>query len=135
MKQPFFRILFSWFTYLEVNKCKKYNPHHIGTYQYCKRTLTITIVLLLLFQIQIKNNNAFGTKYCYFLNSVKRLLHRPTFQLEQTLDGTLPGLFVDLIQGYPTEKSGLKMRGRNLLIVVDCIPRANSKFITYSYLS
>lgn len=67
--------------------------------------------------------------------SGKRLLHRPTFQLEQTLDGTLPGLFVDLTQGYPTEKSGLKMRGRNLLIVVDCIPRANSKFITYSYLS
>lgn len=58
--------------------------------------------------------------------SGKRLLHRPTFQLEQTLDGTLPGLFVDLTQGYPTEKSGLKMRGRNLLIVVDGIPRADS---------
>lgn len=55
-----------------------------------------------------------------------RLLHRPTFQMEQFLDGTIPGLFVDLTQGYPTEKAGLKMRGRNLLIVVDGIPRSDA---------
>ncbi|MFV0471570.1 MAG: SusC/RagA family TonB-linked outer membrane protein [Paludibacteraceae bacterium] len=55
-----------------------------------------------------------------------RLLHRPTFQMEQFLDGTLPGLYVDMTQGYPTERAGLKMRGRNLLIVVDGIPRADA---------
>ena len=55
-----------------------------------------------------------------------RLLHRPTFQMEQSLDGTLPGLFVDMTQGYPTERAGLKMRGRNLLIVVDGVPRADA---------
>ncbi|MFV0392040.1 MAG: SusC/RagA family TonB-linked outer membrane protein [Paludibacteraceae bacterium] len=55
-----------------------------------------------------------------------RLLHRPTFQMEQFLDGTLPGLFVDMTQGYPTERAGLKMRGRNILIVVDGIPRADA---------
>jgi TonB-linked SusC/RagA family outer membrane protein len=58
--------------------------------------------------------------------SGERLLHRPTFQMEQFLDGTLPGLFVDMSQGYPTEKAGLKMRGRNLLIVVDGIPRSDA---------
>jgi TonB-linked SusC/RagA family outer membrane protein len=55
-----------------------------------------------------------------------RLLHRPSFQMEQFLDGTLPGLFVDLTQGYPTERAGLRMRGRNLLIVVDGVPRADA---------
>ena len=55
-----------------------------------------------------------------------RLLHRPTFQMEQFLDGTMPGLFVDMSQGYPTERAGLKMRGRNLLVVVDGIPRADA---------
>ncbi len=55
-----------------------------------------------------------------------KLLHRPTFQMEQYLDGTLPGLFVDMSQGYPTEKSALRMRGRNLLIVVDGIPRSDA---------
>lgn len=55
-----------------------------------------------------------------------RLLHRPVFQMEQFLDGTLPGIFVDMSQGYPTERAGLKMRGRNLLIVVDGIPRADA---------
>ncbi|MCK9506908.1 MAG: SusC/RagA family TonB-linked outer membrane protein [Pigmentiphaga sp.] len=58
--------------------------------------------------------------------SGERLLYRPTFQMEQFLDGTLPGLFVDLTQGYPTERAGLKMRGRNLLIVVDGIPRSDA---------
>lgn len=55
-----------------------------------------------------------------------RLLHRLTFQMEQFLDGTMPGLFVDMSQGYPTERAGLKMRGRNLLVVVDGIPRADA---------
>ncbi|MDR2843619.1 MAG: SusC/RagA family TonB-linked outer membrane protein [Candidatus Symbiothrix sp.] len=55
-----------------------------------------------------------------------RLLHRPTFQMEGFLDGTLPGLHVDMSQGYPSEKAGLKMRGRNLLIVVDGIPRSDA---------
>lgn len=55
-----------------------------------------------------------------------RLLHRSAFQMEQFLDGTLPGLFVDMSQGYPTERSGLKMKGRNLLIVVDGIPRSDA---------
>ncbi len=55
-----------------------------------------------------------------------RLLHRPTFQMEQFLDGTIPGLYVNMSQGYPTEKSALQMRGRNLLIVVDGIPRSDA---------
>ncbi|KAA6303756.1 MAG: TonB-dependent receptor SusC [Candidatus Ordinivivax streblomastigis] len=54
-----------------------------------------------------------------------RLLHRPVFQMEQFLDGTLPGLAVDLTNGYPTASLGLSMRQRNLLIVVDGIPRAD----------
>lgn len=55
-----------------------------------------------------------------------RLLHRPVFQMEQFLDGTLPGLYVNLSQGYPTERGGLNMRQRSLLIVVDGIPRADA---------
>jgi TonB-linked SusC/RagA family outer membrane protein len=58
--------------------------------------------------------------------SGEQLLHRPTFQMEGFLDGTLPGLYVDVTQGYPTEKSGLKMRRRNLLVVVDGIPRSEA---------
>lgn len=55
-----------------------------------------------------------------------RLLHRPVFQMEQFLDGTLPGLFVNLSQGYPSENAALRMRGRSLLIIVDGIPRADA---------
>ncbi len=55
-----------------------------------------------------------------------RLLHRPTFQMEQFLDGTLPGLYVNLSQGYPTQQASLNMRQRGLLIVVDGIPRADA---------
>lgn len=55
-----------------------------------------------------------------------RLLHRPVFQMEQFLDGTLPGLYVNMSQGYPTERASLTMRQRGLLIVVDGIPRADA---------
>jgi len=55
-----------------------------------------------------------------------RLLHRPVFQMEDFLDGTLPGLYVNISQGYPTEQAGLNMRQRGLLIVVDGIPRADA---------
>lgn len=56
----------------------------------------------------------------------ERLLHRPAFQMEQFLDGTLPGLYVNLSNGYPTERLGLTMRQRDLLIVVDGIPRSDA---------
>jgi TonB-linked SusC/RagA family outer membrane protein len=55
-----------------------------------------------------------------------RLLHRPAFQMEQSLDGTLPGLYVNLTNGYPTQSLGLNMRQRNLLIVVDGVPRSDA---------
>jgi TonB-linked SusC/RagA family outer membrane protein len=58
--------------------------------------------------------------------SSERLLHRPAFQMEQFLDGTLPGLYVNLTNGYPTENLGLSMRQRNLLIVVDGVPRSDA---------
>ncbi|MDR0507824.1 MAG: SusC/RagA family TonB-linked outer membrane protein [Dysgonamonadaceae bacterium] len=54
-----------------------------------------------------------------------RLLHRPAFQMEQFLDGTLPGLYVKLNNGYPTENLDLYMRRENLLIVVDGVPRSD----------
>lgn len=62
------------------------------------------------------------------LSTVKsdRILHRPAFQMEQFLDGTLPGLYVNLNNGYPTESLGLQMRQRNLMIVVDGIPRSDA---------
>ncbi|MFV0472379.1 MAG: SusC/RagA family TonB-linked outer membrane protein [Paludibacteraceae bacterium] len=56
----------------------------------------------------------------------ERLLHRPAFQMEQSLDGTLPGLYVNLTNGYPTERLGLNMRQRGLLIVVDGVPRSDA---------
>jgi TonB-linked SusC/RagA family outer membrane protein len=58
--------------------------------------------------------------------SSDRLLHRPVFQMGQMLDGTLPGLYVNLATGYPTESPGLQMRQRNLLIVVDGVPRSDA---------
>ncbi len=56
----------------------------------------------------------------------ERLLHRPVFQMEQFLDGTLPGLYVNQSNGYPTESLGLQMRKRSLLIVVDGVPRSDA---------
>ena len=58
--------------------------------------------------------------------SGERLLHRPTFQMENFLDGILPGLTTDFVNGYPTSQSALGLRGRNLLIVVDGIPRSDA---------
>ncbi|MDR1883279.1 MAG: SusC/RagA family TonB-linked outer membrane protein [Prevotella sp.] len=55
-----------------------------------------------------------------------RLLHRPVFQMESFLDGTLPGLVTDMSQGYPTSQLSLKLRGRGLMIVVDGIPRSDA---------
>ncbi|GHV24239.1 SusC/RagA family TonB-linked outer membrane protein [Bacteroidia bacterium] len=56
----------------------------------------------------------------------ERLLHRPVFQMESFLDGTLPGLYVNMTNGYPTASLGLSMRQRNLLLVVDGVPRADA---------
>ncbi|MDR3339195.1 MAG: SusC/RagA family TonB-linked outer membrane protein [Candidatus Symbiothrix sp.] len=55
-----------------------------------------------------------------------RLLHRPVFQMESFLDGTLPGLYVNMSQGYPTNQLVLSLRGRSLLIVVDGVPRSDA---------
>jgi len=55
-----------------------------------------------------------------------RLLHRPVFQMEDFLDGTLPGLYVNISSGYPNQQAGLSMRQRGLLIVVDGIPRSDA---------
>lgn len=54
-----------------------------------------------------------------------RLLHRPTFQMENFLEGVLPGLTVNTANGYPTSQSELLLRGRSLMIVVDGIPRSD----------
>lgn len=58
--------------------------------------------------------------------SGERLLHRPTFQMENFLDGTLPGLVTTISNGYSTSQSSLSLRGRSLLIVVDGIPRSDA---------
>lgn len=62
------------------------------------------------------------------ISSVKgdKLLHRPVFMMESTLDGTLPGLYIDLSQGYMTEHRGLRLRGRTPIIIVDGIPRSDA---------
>lgn len=58
-----------------------------------------------------------------------RLLHRPVFQMEQFLDGTMPGLYINQTSGYPTEKLGLQMRRRNLMIIVDGVPRSDANLM------
>lgn len=55
-----------------------------------------------------------------------KLLHRPIFQMENTFDGTLPGLVVNPSNGYSTSQSSLSLRGRSILIVVDGIPRSDA---------
>lgn len=55
-----------------------------------------------------------------------KLLHRPVFQMENTFDGTLPGLVVKPSSGYSTSQSALELRGRSALIVVDGIPRSDA---------
>lgn len=55
-----------------------------------------------------------------------RLLHRPIFMMESTFDGVLPGLYVDLTQGYSTAQKGLRLRGNTPIIVVDGIPRSDA---------
>ena len=57
--------------------------------------------------------------------SGKRLEHRPVFMMESTLDGVLPGLYVDMSQGYPTEQRSLSVRGTTPIILVDGIPRSD----------
>lgn len=54
-----------------------------------------------------------------------RLLHRPAFMMESALDGVLPGLYVDMSQGHPTEQRALSLRGRSPMIVVDGVPRSD----------
>ncbi len=54
-----------------------------------------------------------------------KLLHRPTFMMESSLDGTLPGLYIDMSQGYITSQRGFRLRGKTPLILVDGIPRAD----------
>lgn len=58
--------------------------------------------------------------------SGNRLLHRPTFMMESFLDGTLPGLYIDMNQGYATNQRSLSLRGRTPLILVDGIPRSDA---------
>lgn len=55
-----------------------------------------------------------------------KLQNRPVFQMENTFDGTLPGLVVNPTSGYSTSQSGLSLRGRSVLIVVDGIPRSDA---------
>lgn len=58
--------------------------------------------------------------------SGERMLHRPTFQMENTLDGLLPGVTTSIVNGYPTSQSSISLRGGTLLIVVDGIPRTDA---------
>ena len=55
-----------------------------------------------------------------------RLQHRPVFMMESTLDGVLPGLYIDMSQGYPTEQRTFRLRGNTPLILVDGIPRSDA---------
>ena len=56
----------------------------------------------------------------------ERLLHYPTFQMENFLNGVLPGLTTGFANGYPTSRSTIGLRGRDALIVVDGIPRSDA---------
>lgn len=55
-----------------------------------------------------------------------RLQHRPVFMMESTLDGVLPGLYINMSQGYPTEQRSFRLRGNTPLILVDGIPRSDA---------
>lgn len=58
--------------------------------------------------------------------SGENLQHRPVFMLESTLDGVLPGLYINMSQGYPTEQKGYRLRGETPLIIVDGVPRSDA---------
>ncbi|MFT4072334.1 MAG: SusC/RagA family TonB-linked outer membrane protein [Dysgonamonadaceae bacterium] len=58
--------------------------------------------------------------------SGERFLHRPVFQMESTFDGILPGLVVTPTSGYSTQQSSITLRGRDILVVVDGIPRSDA---------
>ncbi len=58
--------------------------------------------------------------------SGEKLQHRPVFMLESTLDGVLPGLYVNMSQGYTTSQRALRLRGNTPLILVDGIPRSDA---------
>lgn len=58
--------------------------------------------------------------------SGERFLHRPVFQMESTFDGILPGLVVTPTSGYSTQQSSITLRGRNVLVMVDGIPRSDA---------
>ena len=47
-----------------------------------------------------------------------RLQHRPVFMMESTLDGVLPGLYINMSQGYPTEQRSFRLRGNTPIILV-----------------
>lgn len=55
-----------------------------------------------------------------------KLEHRPVFMMESTLDGVLPGLYVNMTQAYTTQQRALSLRGRTPLILVDGIPRSDA---------
>lgn len=55
-----------------------------------------------------------------------RLQHRPVFMMESTLDGVLPGLYINMTQGYATEQRSFRLRGNTPLILVDGIPRSDA---------
>lgn len=55
-----------------------------------------------------------------------KLQHRPVFMMESTLDGVLPGLYIDMSQGYITEQRGFRLRGNTPVILVDGIPRSDA---------
>lgn len=57
--------------------------------------------------------------------SGERLQHRPVFMMESTLYGVLPGLYVNMSQGYTTEQRTIRLRGNTPLILVDGIPRSD----------
>lgn len=55
-----------------------------------------------------------------------RLQHRPVFNMESTLDGVLPGLYISTSQGYPTENRSFRLRGNTPIILVDGVPRSDA---------
>ena len=122
-----------------ISITKKRRKYRMATFVFCGLLMLPPVMAqqeetdTLLFQSNVKTPNVLLGKQDpeTLIQSVStvegdRLLHRPVFQMEQFLDGTLPGLYVSLMDGYPTNQSSLYTRQRGLLIVVDGVPRADA---------
>ncbi|MBP1637403.1 MAG: hypothetical protein H6Q18_192, partial [Bacteroidetes bacterium] len=58
--------------------------------------------------------------------SADPLMHRTSFQMENSFYGVLPGLNINLTNGMPSSQSSIYLRGTSPLIIVDGIPRSDA---------